>query len=167
MFIRTLYNTFRHGFTKKKYIHLYNFLSSNSSKFKCIFNIHTGNSEFTGWPSQLRVRVKSESESSDRVSGHLLLSNTIKMSFFDFTIYLWTVCIIILFFFAKSESTMAQQATTLIQKAESTGWNYRLANKNWLTNVSTLHDCLPQTRDRTRLLKKNNRIECHIYVCGD
>ena len=29
---------------KKRYRDLYNFLSSNSSKFKCIFNIHTGNS---------------------------------------------------------------------------------------------------------------------------
>ena len=59
-------------------------------------------------------RVNSESESSDRVSGHLFLSNTIKMTFFDFAIYLRTVCITILLFFAKSEGTMAQQATTLI-----------------------------------------------------
>ena len=29
---------------KKKYRHFYNFLSSNSGKFKCIFNIHTDNS---------------------------------------------------------------------------------------------------------------------------
>ena len=31
--------------------------------------------------------------------------------------------------FAKSEGTIVQQATTLIQKAERICWNYRLANK--------------------------------------
>ena len=44
VFIRTLYNIFRVSFTKKKGTEICTTFFHLTSKFKCIFNIHTGNS---------------------------------------------------------------------------------------------------------------------------
>ena len=70
------------------------------------------------------------SESSDRVSGHLFLSNTTKSVVFRLCHLPLNSLYHNFVVFAKSEGIMVQQATTLIQKAESIGWKYRLANKN-------------------------------------
>ena len=44
VFIRTLYNIFRVSFMKKKGTEICTTFFHQTSKFQCIFNIHTGNS---------------------------------------------------------------------------------------------------------------------------